>query len=298
MIVTVAADRLLTMLAPAMDRVVKAITAWVQSNPEKIEKIFNGIAKAAEWLGDKLIWLADKAAEMAADGRWLKMWDRTVKAVQDAAEAVKSIVHWLGVLNGMTPGKIVSSILGISDAQAAGIGAPGVARASAGGDSPGIFRRGWNAVKRAFGGGSASAGEATGSTTTPQGNGVGTAGRARMGQMMAYAMDQLRREGVPESNLRQAAAHLVGQAHMESGLNPNTVHDQGTASAFTAPAWIGVRRCSTGSRRTATQELSRGPDALHGRGGDERQIPRHAARPDGSGVRRRVRRHDADNSRI
>lgn len=162
MIVTVAADRLLTMLAPAMDRVVKAITAWVQSNPEKIETIFNGIAKAAEWLGEKLIWLADKAAEMAADGRWLKMWDRTVKAVQDAAEAVKSIVHWLGVLNGMTPGKIVSSILGISDAQAAEVGGARVTRAGAGGESPGMLRRGWNAVKRAFGGGVANAGEAEG----------------------------------------------------------------------------------------------------------------------------------------
>ncbi len=256
MIVTVAADRLLTMLAPAMDRIVRAITAWVQSNPEKIEAIFNGIAKAAEWLGEKLIWLADKAAEMAADGRWLKMWDRTVKAVQDAAEAVKSIVHWLGVLNGMTPGKVVSSILGISDAQAASVGAPGVTRASAGGESPGALRRGWNAVKRVFSGGVANAGEsaagsAAGSTSTPQGNGVGTAGRARMGQMMAYAMDQLRREGVPESNLRQAAAHLVGQAHMESGLNPNTVHDQGTGYGI-----YGARDPGGGGRQRRTLMLN------------------------------------------
>lgn len=229
MIVTVAADRLLTMLAPAMDRVVKAITNWVQSNPEKIEMIFNGIAKAVEWLGQKLIWLAEKAVEMAEDGRWLKMWDRTVKAVEAVASAIKSIVHWLGVLNGMTPGKIVSQMLGISDAQAVEVGGARVTRAGAGGESPGVLRRGWNAVKRAFGGGAAGAAEGGGgSATTPQGNGVGSAGSARMGQMMAYAMDQLRREGVPESNLRQAAAHLVGQAHMESGLNPNTVHDQGT----------------------------------------------------------------------
>ncbi len=46
--------------------------------------------------------------------------------------------------------------------------------------------------------------------------------------MMRYAMDQLRREGVPEAHLRQAAAHLVGQAQMESGLDPNKVHDGGT----------------------------------------------------------------------
>ncbi len=65
-------------------------------------------------------------------------------------------------------------------------------------------------------------------TPTPRGNGVGTRGGARMADMMRYAMDQLRREGVPENQLRTSAAHLVGQAHMESGLDPNKVHDQGT----------------------------------------------------------------------
>jgi hypothetical protein len=43
--------------------------------------------------------------------------------------------------------------------------------------------------------------------------------------MMAYAMDQLRKEGVPEKNIKAAAAHLVGQAYMESSLNPRTEHD-------------------------------------------------------------------------
>lgn len=42
------------------------------------------------------------------------------------------------------------------------------------------------------------------------------------------AMDQLRREGVPEANLEEGANLLVGQALSESRLNPRTVHDQGT----------------------------------------------------------------------
>jgi hypothetical protein len=46
--------------------------------------------------------------------------------------------------------------------------------------------------------------------------------------MMGYAMDELRRLGVPEQNLRPAAAHLVGQAEKESSLNPNSIHDNGT----------------------------------------------------------------------
>ncbi|WP_342108069.1 phage tail tip lysozyme [Methylobacterium sp. SI9] len=63
---------------------------------------------------------------------------------------------------------------------------------------------------------------------TPRDDGRGSAGSARTSQMMGYAMDQLRREGVPEDKLREAAAHLVGQATMESGLDPNKIHDGGT----------------------------------------------------------------------
>ena len=58
--------------------------------------------------------------------------------------------------------------------------------------------------------------------------GYGDTGPVSKATMMKYAMDQLRKEGVPEGNLRAAAAHLVGQAYMESGLNPNKSHDQGT----------------------------------------------------------------------
>lgn len=68
----------------------------------------------------------------------------------------------------------------------------------------------------------------SGAVNTPRGEGRGTRGAARTGQMMAWAMDQLRREGIPEEHLRTAAAHLVGQAQMESGLDPNKSHDGGT----------------------------------------------------------------------
>ncbi len=75
-----------------------------------------------------------------------------------------------------------------------------------------------------------------GGKDAPEGGGGGGAGLGPVGggkpaarsAMMKYAMDQLRKEGVPEANLRAAAAHLVGQADMESSLNPRTVHDGGT----------------------------------------------------------------------
>jgi hypothetical protein len=48
---------------------------------------------------------------------------------------------------------------------------------------------------------------------------------SKMSDAFSFAKDQLRKEGVPEGNLDAAAAHLVGQAHMESGLNPKATHD-------------------------------------------------------------------------
>ena len=97
---------------------------------------------------------------------------------------------------------------------------------------PGPLAAGSNPNITGGGAGRGYGGGATGGTipdvATPQGTGRGSSRAARTSEMMAYAMDQLRREGVPEAHLRQSAAHLVGQAHMESGLDPNKVHDGGT----------------------------------------------------------------------
>ncbi|MRI57702.1 hypothetical protein D8770_27955, partial [Methylobacterium sp. DB1607] len=78
------------------------------------------------------------------------------------------------------------------------------------------------------GGAVPSGADAVSGGSAPRGNGRGNPRAARTSDMMAWAMDQLRREGVPEQHLRQSAAHLVGQATMESGLDPNKVHDHGT----------------------------------------------------------------------
>jgi Phage tail lysozyme len=50
----------------------------------------------------------------------------------------------------------------------------------------------------------------------------------RYGQAMRIAEDQLRKEGIPEGNIRAAAAIMVGNASTESELIPSTVHDHGT----------------------------------------------------------------------
>ena len=61
-----------------------------------------------------------------------------------------------------------------------------------------------------------------------RGGGGGGVSDTKRSQMMTAAMDQLRKEGVPEKNLRAAASHLTGQAVMESGITPGTTHDEGT----------------------------------------------------------------------
>lgn len=123
----------------------------------------------------------------------------------------------------------------------------------------GAVRRGWNGVKRFFGGG-AEADEddrhsdgirrrgrrnarrvEEGGAAAPRGDGSGNARAARTGEMMRYAMDQLRREGVPEAQLRQSAAHLVGQATMESSLDPNKTHDVDASGRPTGYGIYGAR---------------------------------------------------------
>ena len=107
-------------------------------------------------------------------------------------------------------------------------GVPGVSAGGMGRSFGGFGDMGPPLNPRAGGALSGSGDAAAGTADTPRGTGQGTRGAARTADMMRYAMDQLRREGVPEDQLRTAAAHLVGQAHMESGLDPNKVHDGGT----------------------------------------------------------------------
>jgi hypothetical protein len=103
----------------------------------------------------------------------------------------------------------------------AGLG-PGMGGVSAGGGGLG----GAGALREFMGGGGGGSSIRRGAPTGG-GGGRPVAGAATSTAMRA-AMDQLRQEGVPEPNLRAAAAHLVGQAQMESGLDPTKSHDQGT----------------------------------------------------------------------
>jgi len=68
--------------------------------------------------------------------------------------------------------------------------------------------------------------------TGPTGPTTGPAASGKIGERIATAKeameDQLRKEGVPEANIKEAANLLAGQALTESKLQPDTSHDSGT----------------------------------------------------------------------
>lgn len=109
-----------------------------------------------------------------------------------------------------------------------------------------------SAVRSIFGAGSANASELpTGSATGAMGDRVGTA--------MAAAMDQLRKEGVPEEHLQAAASMLVGNAMAESSLNPRQSHDSGTGYGI-----YGARLGRRDKMLAWLKENGYSPDSLEG----------------------------------
>ena len=87
-----------------------------------------------------------------------------------------------------------------------------------------------------FGGGTTLAPPGSGTHAPRVGAPAGPGGNApasgKIGERIATAKaameDQLRKEGVPEGNIKEAANLLAGQALTESKLIPSTVHDKGT----------------------------------------------------------------------
>lgn len=87
----------------------------------------------------------------------------------------------------------------------------------------GLF--GGGAGGSAGGGGGAGRGGEVGNPSLPSGKTSAKPGDIKTA--MTFAMDQVRKEGVPEANLKYAAAALVGNAIGESNLIPTMRHDGG-----------------------------------------------------------------------
>jgi Phage tail lysozyme len=95
-----------------------------------------------------------------------------------------------------------------------------------GSSGAGYGRRGLSARTGAGPGGGGS-GRGGGGEGGPAGAATGPVS-SRIAIAKRAFMDQLRKEGVPEQNLEEAANLLTGQALAESTLNPRATHDNGT----------------------------------------------------------------------
>lgn len=231
---TVVGQKFLVALAPAFDRVVKGILSWIDANPEKIERIFNAIAVAAEWVAKafKAVWdtgvqlfdfLSAKAEEMTSDGSFLRMWEKVVTVFERVANAIKSVLTWVRELDRATDmsgglrqlgrilGWIEGKTSGFVEGGAAAAGAVdritqtsvGVPEAQA---KPGLIQRGVVAAKRALGIGGVSD---NGPRVSQSGN-VPSSQRGREQRAMARL--------VALGWTPQAAASAVGQAVEESSV--------------------------------------------------------------------------------
>ena len=137
------------------------------------------------------------------------------------------IGQWASWIGNIGDGDDSGGVQGVSLGPA---GAPGAIGSGTSGTG-GIGGEGGGAGYGGGGGGGGAGGAEEsrgGGGRSGRGGGGDKTMEGRRAQMMPSVMDQLRKEGVPEKNLRAAAAHLTGQAEMESGIAPGTTHDVGT----------------------------------------------------------------------
>jgi hypothetical protein len=194
-------------LVPAVTSVKDAFGGWGEAFDAAWKIMFPKLALLKGFVDTYQIFkgLPDGPSEPGAAKDWgealVKIEENTgaIKSILDAikllwTEALKPVLDDIGSAFGKIP-QFFGSALGFGSPK------PGGAGAQSGGTP-----------------GGAQEGNPSGGSARPE---------ARE-KMMGWAMDQLRKEGVPEENLRAAAANLVGQADMESGLVPTKSHDGGT----------------------------------------------------------------------
>lgn len=161
----VLSEKLYTILAPVLERIVKGFRDWIESHPEQVDKIMQGIARTVEMVGNALTQVGNWLADAGNQQRMIQFWSdfqtqlaNTIRQVMELVDALLKLGKLLGLQgSGDDPtgiGHAVSGLLGRDEKD----GADGKA------SKPGILKRGINAIRRAFGGGSAEA------NTSPDGD--------------------------------------------------------------------------------------------------------------------------------
>jgi hypothetical protein len=98
--VSALSDKLLISLAPALQKIAQRFQDWIAANPEKVEKILDGISRA-------LTWVAEKAEQF---GEWIlgsggdllmKRWENFAERVERVARAVELIATGISKVLGL-----------------------------------------------------------------------------------------------------------------------------------------------------------------------------------------------------
>ncbi|TXN71474.1 glycoside hydrolase family 104 protein [Methylobacterium sp. WL6] len=160
-------DKLTAVMAPVLERVVKAFRDWVAANPEKVEVIMRGIAAAAEAMGKALQGVLEWIGNDENQRHATELFEAIAKTVRDTAHEVRLLIDALNRLGKfLNPGRgdpVGKAVTGLLGSLGLGGGGGGLGVGAIGGASylgqepandaakPSLMRRGWNAVKRGLG---------------------------------------------------------------------------------------------------------------------------------------------------
>ena len=85
-------DKLLVSLAPALKDIVDRFQEWIRSNPEKVERIMDGISKAVVWVAEKIGALVRSFTGSSGD-EFMKRWDDFGTRVRQLADNIDRIAN-------------------------------------------------------------------------------------------------------------------------------------------------------------------------------------------------------------
>ncbi|MGE8126837.1 hypothetical protein ACQKQD_07655 [Methylobacterium sp. NPDC080182] len=90
--VSILSDKLLVSLAPALKAIVDRFQDWIRSNPEKVERIMDGISKAVVWVAEKIGALVQSFTGANGDA-FMKRWEAFGDRIRQFADNIERIAN-------------------------------------------------------------------------------------------------------------------------------------------------------------------------------------------------------------
>ncbi|ACB23980.1 phage tail tip lysozyme [Methylobacterium radiotolerans] len=212
-------DKLLVSLAPAMKAIVDRFQDWIRSNPEKVERIMDGISRAVVWVAEKIGALVQSFTGSNGD-EFMKRWEAFGERVRQFADNIERIA------NGIEK---ISRFLSWASGTKTPLGDPQrtadiLNRMTAERDAAPRDDRRWyeKVLPKALGGK-----DAPTAPTAADGDGMRVRARrglnrlARSGNVQAI-VGELRQAGYKDN----AIAAVVGSMETESSFNPRAANNQ------------------------------------------------------------------------